>query len=252
MLGMMYENALGTARDIGQAATWYLKAANQGEASAETAIGRLFSEMDDDKYRHAGMIWLRKAADQGNAEAQYYIGAMYVHGEELPQDSDQALIWLGKSAAQGYVLAETLLGSLYLSGHAGVSIDYGKALLWLTKAAQQGNVDAQVYLGYMYKEGKGVDPDWKAALSWFRKAAAQGDTDAKKEIPVLEGRQATKRTIPPALAFECMLQHEPNGRIANAMKSGSEADDQAAAQAYQVCLRSNWKRLFGDTPFPGD
>lgn len=250
MIGMMYENGLGVGQDYGQAATWYLKAANQGEVGGEAAIGRLFFLMDQDKYYRLAMDWLHKAADQGNAEAQYYIGLMYVAGRGVAQDTREGLLWLGKSAAQGNVLAETLLGHLYL-GQAGVPIDYGKALTWLTKAAQQGNVDAQVVLGWMYKEGKGVEPDWKTALSWIRKAAAQGDADARKEIPILEGRQVTKRNIPPALAAECIL--EPRTGVVSALKPGTaEAKQTTAIIAYQECLRSNWKRLFGDRPFPGD
>jgi TPR repeat protein len=204
--------------------------------------------MHDDIYGHWVSL-IATAAKQGNAEAQYRLGVELARAESY-QD---ALVWLTKSATQDYVLAQVLLGDLYLSGKQ-IPVDYAEALMWLTKAGAHGNVDAEAYLGYMYENGYGVTPDETVALSWFEKAAAQGDSDAKDKIRIIKSRQAAapaaRRNIPPALAFECILQREPN--IGKAMKSGSEADAESAQRAYEACLRSNWRRLFGDRPFPGD
>jgi TPR repeat protein len=187
------------------------------------------------------------AAKQGNAEAQYRFGRELARAEKY-QD---AVGWLTKAATQGHVLAQTILGNFYLTGDQ-IPKDYAKALMWNTKAAEQGNVDAQVSLGYMYEEGFGVAKDRDAAISWLKKAAAQGDADAKKELRRLQGQASPikRRDIPDALVFRCQL--ESSRSIGQAMKSETDADAQAAHKAYEACLRSNWKRLFGDVPFPED
>ena len=44
--------------------------------------------------------WFRKAADQGNAPAQAALGVMYAHGQGVPQDYVQAHMWLDLSASR--------------------------------------------------------------------------------------------------------------------------------------------------------
>ena len=45
-------------------------------------------------------MWFRRAADQGDAEAQSNLGVMYSEGQGLPQDYVQAFMWLDIAAAQ--------------------------------------------------------------------------------------------------------------------------------------------------------
>ena len=200
--------------------------------------------MTDDVYK-GWLSAVNTAAKQGNAEAEFRLGVEFSRGKYY-QD---AILWLTKAATQGHALAQSLLGHMYLTGEQ-IPKDYAKALMWLTKAAEQGNVDAQVAVAYMYQDGLGVAKDRHAAKSWYQKAAAQGDADAKKELRRLQGQASPikRKDIPDALVFRCQL--ETAGSIGHAMKSQSDADVQAAHKAYEDCLRSNWKRLFGDAPFP--
>lgn len=39
------------------------------------------------------VVWYRKAAEQGNAGAQFALGAMYATGQGTPQDYQQAYAW---------------------------------------------------------------------------------------------------------------------------------------------------------------
>ena len=61
-------------------------------------------------------LWYRKAAEQGNAEAQYDLGALYVKGQGVPQDYAQAALWYRKAAEQGDAEAQWRLGGLYYEG----------------------------------------------------------------------------------------------------------------------------------------
>ena len=45
--------------------------------------------------------WFRKAAEQGDAVAQYTLGIMYSEGEGVSQDYKKAVKWFRKAAEQG-------------------------------------------------------------------------------------------------------------------------------------------------------
>lgn len=51
------------------------------------------------------VVWLRKAAEQGHAAAQNALGVCYVHGYAVPVDRDEAAVWFSKAAAQGMIVA---------------------------------------------------------------------------------------------------------------------------------------------------
>jgi uncharacterized protein len=92
----------------------------------------------------AAASWYRKAAEQGNAMAQYNIGVMYEDRQGVPQDHAAAMSWYRKAAEQGYVDAQINLGILYSMGE-GVSRDYVIAHMWFSLAAggDKKGVEAQ-------------------------------------------------------------------------------------------------------------
>src|SRR3954454_1319801 len=45
--------------------------------------------------------WFRKAAEQGNADAQNHLGVLYDHGKGVTQDHAEAARWFRKAAEQG-------------------------------------------------------------------------------------------------------------------------------------------------------
>jgi TPR repeat protein len=82
--------------------TWYLKAADQGDAGAEFNIGVMYDNGQGvpQDYKQA-LTWFRKAADQGDAVAQYNLGVMYGNGQGVPQDDIQAHMWWSLAAVSG-------------------------------------------------------------------------------------------------------------------------------------------------------
>ncbi len=60
--------------------------------------------------------WYRKAAEQGNADAQYAIGYSYANGRAMDVDNEQAVGWYQKSAAHGQPQAQYALGYMYSHG----------------------------------------------------------------------------------------------------------------------------------------
>jgi TPR repeat protein len=56
--------------------------------------------------------WYRKAADQGNAVAQTNLGYMYEKGRGVSQDKSEAVRWYQKATAQGDADARARLQTL--------------------------------------------------------------------------------------------------------------------------------------------
>jgi TPR repeat protein len=181
-LGVAYENGQGVAMDDAQAAYWYRKAADQGDADAQTNLGVMYANgfgglAKDDAQ---AVTWYRKAAEQGNAKAQYNLGIMYANGKGVQEDDAKAVSCYRNAAEQGYAHAQNNLGVAYANGQGGLAKDDAQAVSWYRKAADQGDADAQTNLGAMYESGRGgLAKDYTPAVAWYQKAADQGNAQAK-------------------------------------------------------------------------
>jgi hypothetical protein len=133
---------------------------------------------DSHEYAEALQL-LRKAADQEDTRAQYYIGLLYLNGNGVAKNDQEAFRWLKSSADQDYPYAQVYVGWLYEHG-IGVASDSAEALAWYRRAAEEGNADAQYDIAVMYANGSGVPQDLSQARAWFTKAAASGDERAKQ------------------------------------------------------------------------
>ena len=127
-----------------------------------------------------------KAAEQGDAMVQTALGVMYDEGQGVPENDAKAVEWYTKAAEQGYALAQSDLGRMYADGE-GVPVDYAKAIEWYVKAAEQGDAYGQRLLSFMYVTGKGVPVNEAKGLEWLMKAAEQGDAHAQYELAKVYG-----------------------------------------------------------------
>ncbi|HCA26851.1 MAG TPA: hypothetical protein DEP05_04290 [Betaproteobacteria bacterium] len=124
-----------------------------------------------------------KAAQTGDATAQTTVGLMYRHGKGTPQNDGEAVKWYKKAALQGNAEAEAYLGFMYMTGR-GVRRNDHMALKWDTKSADQGDSDAQYNLALMYLDGRGVPSDKIQAYVWFKLASAN-DAGARARLRTL-------------------------------------------------------------------
>jgi TPR repeat protein len=111
-------------------------------------------------------------AERGDQNAQFDLGVLYVNGQGVPKDDDQANAWFRKSAARGDVAAEHALALRYLQHHAS-GADY--PIVFNYCLGQANVVLGQRCLGYMYAHGDGVVADMAKAILYWRQAATQGD-----------------------------------------------------------------------------
>ena len=179
-------NGFRNSKQFPEAAKWYAKAAERGNADAENELGHLYQfGLGVEKDNAQALQWFRKAADQGNPGGQANLGWMYQYGLGVNQDIPQAFQLYQKSAlGGGGSPAETRLGFMYENG-LGVKQDYAQALSWYRKGADQGNPRAQTSLGILYQNGWGVPQDYVQALQWYRKAADQNYAHAQHRIGMM-------------------------------------------------------------------
>jgi FOG: TPR repeat, SEL1 subfamily len=130
-LGRMYQFGKGVTPDLAQAAAWYRKAAEQGDAAAQYLFGGMCASYFKNPLETA--MWYRRSAEQGYVDAQQHLALMYEVGEVIPQNYPEAVRWYQKAAEQGMAPAAMRLGSLYLAG-AGVPQDYVRAHMWFNIA----------------------------------------------------------------------------------------------------------------------
>jgi uncharacterized protein len=130
---------------------------------------------------------LAPLAEQGNADAQLILGKMYMGGQGVVKDLDQAIKWFNASAAQGNADAQFFLGSFYLLPHK----DIAEGVKWLRLSAEQGNQDAQWLLGKAYLQGdKELPRDPVQAEMWLRLAAKDNLEFYENTLRAAEGQMS--------------------------------------------------------------
>lgn len=198
-LGQMYAEGLGVTQDPEKSEHWYRMAANQGERIALASLGSWYYDgiVVPKNRSEAKKLWIRAlkiVPENINSNPRVWetwetwrtyvearLGTMYLDGDGVLQDYDEALRYLTRAASAGDALAQNSLGYMYGMGK-GVERDYYKAVKWYKEAAMQGYATAQYNMGVMYELGQGVEQDYNKAIEWYKKAAAQGYQDAQKNL----------------------------------------------------------------------
>jgi TPR repeat protein len=122
----------------------------------------------------AAAHWYRKAAEQGNANAQSNLGLLYAEGRGVPRDHGVAADWYRKAAEQGHGRAQYNLGIMYADGR-GLLTDYEAAGDWFQKAADQGVVGARQKAEEAVRAARGRDRQKEQALGDGERRACQGE-----------------------------------------------------------------------------
>jgi TPR repeat protein len=137
-----------------------------------------------------------RLAAQGNVDAQFIVGKMYMTGQGVEADSEQAMKWFRAAASQGNVDAQFFLGATYLMPQK----DVAEGMKWLRLAAAREMQDAQFLLGIWYLKGQNFTHDPVRADMWLRLAAAQGGEFYQSQLVEAE-KQLTPDQIEKAKAL---------------------------------------------------
>lgn len=141
-LGKCYRDGLGVIPNEEQAEAWFRLSAEAGNDYSQYALGKLLQRQ---KRIREAMKWYKKALARRNQYAAYRLGKLYLTGEDVPEDVEQAIEYLTASAEAGNQYAQYTLGKLYLMGR-DVKQNRETALYWFTQSAEQGNEYAQFFL----------------------------------------------------------------------------------------------------------
>lgn len=169
-LAYMYQNALGTSKDLTKAFNLFLEAANKNQPYAQNSLGLMYEEGQGVVKDNAKALeYYTLSANQGNYYGQYNVARFYYNGTGVTRDYQKALDFFTRAANQGYMNAYEYLGYMYDAG-LGVAQDYKKALEYYTSAADKGSTYALGNMGLLYEYGRGVTQDYNKALELYIKA----------------------------------------------------------------------------------
>ena len=102
-------------QDPTQAIKWYRKAAEQGDADAQSELGRCyFYGIGTRRDYKKAVYWCRKAAKAGKADAQYALAYCYEHGDGVARNKKLAIQWYQAAAKQHHKDAQIALKELTL------------------------------------------------------------------------------------------------------------------------------------------
>lgn len=164
-----------------QAALWFQRAAEQGDAEAQYLLGRLHYETgkEPDSLQTA-VQWFEKSAEQNHLEGLRNLALCYAFGDGVKSSKSKSQELYRRAfpiclelAEQGDSSAIALMAKSYWLGQ-GVKRDYALAAQWYEKSAAFGNLEAMCRLGEFYERGQGVPKDAAISAEWYRKAANSG------------------------------------------------------------------------------
>ena len=170
------------AGDIAKAIEWFRKAADGGDAKAQTNLGMLYiyGDVEVEDGNALALKYFEMAAEQGDGAAFRYIGDMHdprVAGGAEPLGTGEAMKWYRKSAKLGHAPAMYELAAIHESVY-----QVKEAKTWLLMAADHGHAFSMSRLADAYQDGSefwGIAKNPDAALKWRRLAAVGGDTDSQ-------------------------------------------------------------------------
>ncbi|KAF9932103.1 hypothetical protein FBU30_008917 [Linnemannia zychae] len=153
--------------------------AKLGNNPARIALGDMYLDGQGvEKDVQEAIDWYLLAARDGNSCAEFKIGRLCYSDGAMTQDCTIAINRYWKEAIEGGSgEAQCNIGNLCYYGK-----NYSQALVWYNKAADQGNAIAQNQLGFMYGKGYGIPRDYSQAMIWYRKSAENENSSGQCNV----------------------------------------------------------------------
>ncbi len=193
---LKWGNSALERKEFDRAFSYFVKAANQGNATALYQAGLMLQNgQGTEKNIKRAVDFYRQAAEQNHSGAVYQLARLQQKGEHLPRDTAAAAAKYKKAAELGNPDAQFELGLILAEGRFGFVRDYAAAVEWYKKSANSGHADAQFNLAGMYQFGQGVDADPVEAYIWYSIAANFGRNDAVKIRDYVVGNRITGNQI---------------------------------------------------------
>lgn len=118
-----------------------------------------------------------KRAENGDPTAQTLLGRMYTEGYAVALDGARAALWFGRAAKQGDPQAELRYGLMVFNGNY-VKKDQTEGEEYVRKAVEAQVPEAYFYYGQLLMNKARNDDALEIGLSYFLKGAALGNPDS--------------------------------------------------------------------------
>ena len=129
-----------------------VKKAESGNLESQLQLANYYRwEMKGDPNFEEALKWYMKAAEQGDASALNNLGCMYLVGDGVEADAEKGFKLLYKSAEIGNDSSQYNVGLMIHEG-VGTITNKEEAVKWIRLAAEQGHTEAQTMLNNITKE----------------------------------------------------------------------------------------------------
>lgn len=179
--------ALAGAQDAGEAtAPMSLEdVAREGDPMAQFVAGRRYliraANTGDAALKGQGLAYLEAAAAHGFAPAARFAGSMFLSGDYVTADINEAVNWFERAAALGDADSQRILADLYADGgEVPQDLEQAARLYEDYLANPEALHEPDTYwerahrLAVLYADGVGVSPDPERARALWARTAAEG------------------------------------------------------------------------------
>lgn len=183
----------------------------------------------------AAKPWYFKAAEAGDARAQSWLGRGYMFGEGLKQDPVEAIRWLRLAAANGDAEARNVLGRWY-ERPGNAEHDLRQASTLYRQAFEKGDFDGRIGYARLLLSGLAEDSDPVRAAALYRQAAEAGDPRGMSALSALYA-SGTGVKADPELAEKWLADalkfRDPQARVMRGNQLMQEGQSAAACDWYR-------------------
>lgn len=178
LLAEMYRDGKGVNKDFDKSLSLYKKLLDVDDDFSISDFTALNNGQVDIK---EVIDWFVKAANEGNQTAENKLKELRDSGFyfEEETESEEKEITIDSQKEDKPLQEHEILYELGLKAYK--TKDYETALNHFTKSAELGNDDAMYHLGHMYKYGEG-ESDSSKALELYKKSAELGNLKAMMKL----------------------------------------------------------------------
>ncbi len=169
-----------------QAEHWYRYAFAKNFGQAGFALYRLHKQRhiklkQPEIIKRLGVQMMSQEAKKGDASSALALALIYLKGEYIHANYDQATELLYFARSRGRAIASYHLGNVYMNG-LFKPIQYHKAMRYYTEAAEGGVAEAIRQLAIAHLTGNGKPYNLNKAIAYLEESAAQSNAHAMRDL----------------------------------------------------------------------
>ena len=178
-LGEIFEFKIIINPDYEMAKRWYMIAAKQhNDCESQFRLGRMYQYGHGvEKSIGEALSWYKKAAIQNHIEACFKLGILYSSGKIIKEDNNEAIKWFIKAADNHDKISESILERYYKDSYK-LDKKFNQKYETLFKARSHDE-NAQIQFGFDYVYNYPTTNYQNEVCQWYKQLAHVGNPDAQ-------------------------------------------------------------------------